>query len=144
VKAWSPIELVVGPPPDPYEPEQLLEGQITRGARLVTLGGVVDHGHRQFTYLYDFGDSWRHTIEIEEVLAESDSEKWALCLEGARSCPPEDCGGPGGYEHLLEILFDPRHPNFEETRRWVGPGFDPEAFDLEEINGALGAIGLWT
>lgn len=25
----------------------------------------------------------------------------ALCLDGADACPPEDCGGPPGYEDPL-------------------------------------------
>jgi hypothetical protein len=123
----------------PYELEQFTEGRITRSARLVTLGDVVDHGHRRFTYEYDFGDSWWHTIEVEAVLAEGAGAGWIRCLDGARACPPEDCGGPLGYAHLLEVLFDPRHPEFEEMRAWVGPGFEPDRFDLRGVNAALSA-----
>ena len=43
----------------PYDLEQLMDGQITCSARLVTLGDVVDHAVRRFAYEYDFGDSWR-------------------------------------------------------------------------------------
>jgi len=124
----------------PYDLEQLMDGQITRSARLVKLGDVVDHGVRRFAYEYDFGDSWRHTVEIEGVRGERDGDGSARCLEGARSCPPEDCGGTDGYARLLEILFDPRHPEFDELRQWVGGGFDPERFDLRAVNAALSAV----
>jgi len=124
----------------PYDLEQLMDGQITRSARLVKLGDVVDHGVRRFAYEYDFGDSWRHTVEIEEVQEERDSNGWVRCLAGARSCPPEDCGGAHGYARLLEILFDPRHPEFEDMRQWVGGDFEPERFDLQAANAALSAV----
>jgi len=29
------------------------------------------------------------------------------CIDGARACPPEDCGGVWGYEDLLQALKDP-------------------------------------
>ena len=124
----------------PYDLEQLTDGQITRSARLVKLGDVVDHGVRRFAYEYDFGDSWHHTVEIEEVREERDGDRGVRCLDGARSCPPEDCGGTDGYVRLLEILFDPRHPEFDEVRHWAGGGFEPERFDLQAVNATLSAL----
>ena len=124
----------------PYDLEQLMDGQITRSARLVTLGDVIDHGFRRFGYEYDFGDSWRHTVEVEEVREERDGNVWVRCLDGARSCPPEDCGGTDGYTRLLDVLFDPTHPEFEELRHWVGSGFEPERFDLQAVNVALSVV----
>lgn len=126
----------------PYSLDDLTEGGTTRSARLVRLGEVVDHGHRRFAYAYDFGDSWRHTIEIED-LHEADGSSEVRCLAGARACPPEDCGGTPGYEELLEVLFDPLHPEFEESRTWVGSAFDPERFDLRAVNAALARIPHW-
>jgi hypothetical protein len=123
----------------PYDPDQLTEGDITRSGRLVKLGDVVDHGLRRFTYEYDFGDSWRHTVEIEEVRDQRDGDGRARCLGGARACPPEDCGGAGGYARLLEILFDPLHPEFEEMREWAAR-FEPERFNLQSVNAALAAV----
>jgi hypothetical protein len=58
-------------------------------------------------------------------------------VDGARACPPEDCGGVHGYHDLLETLFDPTHPEFENSRRWVGAGFDPERFDPRLVNQQL-------
>jgi hypothetical protein len=123
----------------PFHLDQLAEGQITRSGRLVHLSDVVDRGVRRFGYEYDFGDSWRHTIVVEEVRDERDGDGGARCLGGARACPPEDCGGTEGYARLLEILFDPRHPEFEEMRRWAG-AFEPERFDLRRVNAALAAV----
>ncbi len=63
------------------------------------------------SYEYDFGDSWEHKIPVEKLLAaDAVSATVALCLAGARACPPEDCGGVGGYENLLKVLRNRRHP----------------------------------
>jgi pRiA4b ORF-3-like protein len=45
---------------------------------------------------------------------------YARCIDGKRACPPEDCGGPWGYGELLEIIADPKHPEHEERREWMG------------------------
>ena len=115
----------------PYELGDLDE-TYTRSGRIVHLGDLVARGHRQMVYEYDFGDGWTHTIEIDDVPDEE--EPRLACLDGARACPPEDCGGVDGYQHLLEILFDPTHEAFEGSRQWVGPAFEPERFDLRLVN----------
>ncbi len=122
----------------PYEMEDLV-GVYTRSGRLVHLLDVVERGCRRFVYEYDFGDSWRHVVEVEDVREPGD-ERGARCLDGARACPPEDCGGIGGYERLLEVLFDPAHEEFEELRTWVGPDFQPERFDVRAVNDRLARL----
>lgn len=84
-------------------------------------------------YVYDFGDNWRHKVELEEVLPAEKDLAYPRCIKGKRACPPEDCGGPWGYQELLEVLSDPGHEEYESTKEWVqsfkeGP-FDPEHFD---------------
>ncbi len=119
----------------PYELGDLDE-TYTRSGRIVHLGDLVARGHRRVVYEYDFGDGWTHTIEIDDV--RDDEGPSLACLDGARACPPEDCGGVHGYHHLLEILFDPTHEEFEDSRQWVGPAFEPERFDLRQVNQQLG------
>ena len=67
-------------------------------------------------YEYDFGDGWDHVLEVEEVLDEPPST--VRCIGGRMACPPEDCGGIGGYEELAA---------------WVRSGYDdaqlPDGFD---------------
>src|SRR5271169_3728345 len=84
----------------------------------------------RFTYAYDFGDNWRHTVEIEELLALDIEPKLATCVDGARARPPEDVGGVSGYEAFLAIMADPNDQEYAETKRWCGGHFDPEWFDL--------------
>ena len=89
-----------------------------------------------FDYEYDFGDGWEHTIRIGQQLP-AVGLGTPHCLDGARACPPEDCGGAPGYERLLEVLADPDHPEHAELTGWVGGEFDPEAFDRAAINELL-------
>jgi len=64
-------------------------------------------------------------------------ETYPRLVGGARSCPPEDCGGVRGYAGLLEILVDPEHEDFEQMRTWVGPRFNAEVFSVAAINQRL-------
>jgi len=51
--------------------------------------------------------------------------------------PPWDCGGVPGYEEFLEAIRDATHPRYHELLDWVAGEFDPEAFDLDQVNRAL-------
>jgi hypothetical protein len=90
----------------------------------------------EFRYEYDFGDSWDHDIRIEQVVSSVGTGTPHL-IGGARACPPEDCGGSWGYEHLLEVLADPSDSEHEAMLQWADGPFDPEAFDLDETNANL-------
>lgn len=80
-------------------------------------------------YEYDFGDGWEHEIVLEEILPSVLGVKYPQCLAGKMACPPEDCGGVGGYEYLLEIIADPNHAEYDERIEWLGDDFNPEEFD---------------
>ena len=84
-------------------------------------------------YEYDFGDGWEHEIVLEKIQSRVPKTKYPRCLDGARACPPEDCGGIGGYESMLEIIFDPSHEEHESTMTWLGGSFNPESFDPKKV-----------
>lgn len=93
-----------------------------------------------FVYVYDFGDDWRHTVQIEKLLAVKPAPKTATCTEGARSCPPEDVGGPPGYFEFVRVLLSPVPDEIEEQRhlkRWSGGKLDPERFDVAKADKAV-------
>ena len=90
-----------------------------------------------FLYRYDFGDNWEHEIVVEKQLSADPNVRYPICLEGQRCCPPEDVGGPWGYEEFLEAIADPKHEEHESYIEWVGGSFDPEVFDLKRINEVL-------
>jgi hypothetical protein len=101
------------------------------------LSDVVKGQAPRFTYEYDFGDGWQHELLVENSLSPEAGVWYPICLTGARACPPEDVGGMAGYESLLEALQNPHHPQHEEFLEWIGDGFDPEAFDVNEVNRKL-------
>jgi hypothetical protein len=84
-------------------------------------------------YEYDFGDGWEHEIVLEKILPAEPGTDYPKCIAGERACPPEDCGGPWGYEELLEIIKDPKHPEYTERIEWLGEDFDAEEFSPEEV-----------
>jgi Plasmid pRiA4b ORF-3-like protein len=92
-------------------------------------------------YDYDLGDGWEHLIEVVAVQPYDGTVLPVAVLEGARSAPPEDCGGPSGYEHLLDALADPDDAEHEELSAWAGEWFDPEHFDMVRVNRQL--EGFW-
>ena len=101
------------------------------------LNKVVHREKDTFAYEYDFGDSWQHEIRVEKILPAALGVDYPVCLVGKQSCPPEDCGGIGGYAELLRIISDPAHDEYEGMMEWLGGSFDPEEFDLGQVNRAL-------
>lgn len=100
-----------------------------------TLMQVAPEVGAQFGYEYDFGDSWTHVLTVEAILPpDAKAAPVARCLDGERACPPEDCGGPGGFAELLKALKNPKHPEHEEMKAWLGGGFQAAAFDAAEVN----------
>lgn len=97
----------------------------------------------RFRYEYDFGDHWVHQIVLEDLLRPDPAARYPRCTGGARACPPEDCGGMGGYAQTLAILAAPEHPEHDEIVDWLEADFDPERFDLAATNEALAdALGM--
>ena len=84
-------------------------------------------------YEYDFGDSWTHLVTYEGTEEAVEGRRYPQCLEGKRACPPEDCGGVGGYLNLLDVIKDPTHEEYEERLEWLGDDFDPEAFEPQNV-----------
>jgi Plasmid pRiA4b ORF-3-like protein len=107
----------------------------------VTLDEVVGRHTKRFRYVYDYGDDWFHDVKVEKVLAGNTASPEMTCMDGHRNCPPEDCGGPGGYYEFLQAIGDPDHPDHDEMLDWIGGAFDPEAFDLGAVNRALAEFG---
>jgi hypothetical protein len=105
--------------------------------REARLSQVAPNEGDAFQYEYDFGDSWLHTLVVEKLMPPEPGREYPLCLQGERATPPEDVGGVPGYEFFLEAIQDPDHPEHEDYLEWIGGAFDPEAFDVGEVNVAL-------
>lgn len=91
----------------------------------------------RFQYEYDFGDSWYHEILFEGIVRAESKVKYPHCLEGARACPPEDCGGIWGYADFVAAIQNPDHERHEELMEWVGGRFDKEKFDPAKAKKAM-------
>ena len=108
--------------------------------RSVPLNDVLPKVRHKLVYEYDFGDGWLHEVMLQKILPAEEGVRYPVCIEGKFAAPLEDSGGPPGYCDLLEALDDPQHPVHEDARDWLGENFDPEFFDLEQINRQLRRI----
>lgn len=90
-------------------------------------------------YIYDFGDDWKHTIELVEIT--NDKVLYPVCIQGKGCNMIDDCGGVGGFYNMVEAVNDNKHPEHKEIMEWLGLGkgdtWDLLDFDLESTNSFL-------
>lgn len=96
-------------------------------------------GISTFGYMYDFGDSWQHTITVEQVKPPPKHPRGCAFIEaGERACPPEDAGGSHAYQESLDNLAaNPKGDEAREFLEWAGEDFNPNQFDRHAANAAL-------
>lgn len=112
------------------------DGPSPADERKVRLGELGLRPRQTFQYVYDFGDGWTHAVRVTRRLERAPSRP--VCVNGEGACPPEDCGGPPGYQALLLALAAPSRPEHRELVEWAeGLELDPLACDLAEINRRL-------
>lgn len=96
---------------------------------------------QRILYEYDFGDLWQHEIRVEAKIERNPAKNYPACADGARAGPPEDVGGPGGYEvFLFRIGAGDDAPSFYddgEPDDGLPLDFDPQRFSRREVNAAL-------
>jgi len=120
------------------DPEDDETGEIgTINEKRYRLNELVGREGFKFRYEYDFGDSWLHDLFVEKILPSEKGVRYPLCIAGKRACPPEDVGGIGEYNDFLDAITDPKHPEHYRMLEWIGGDFDPEHFDLDEVNDRL-------
>ena len=100
-------------------------------ARLIDV--LEDAGVKTVKYLYDFGDGWEHTVKVERITDAIPGLAYPVLIDATGRCPPEDVGGPWGYDEFLDALADPAHENHAETAEWIGDRFDPKAVDVRRF-----------
>jgi hypothetical protein len=123
------------------EPDPEWELEDTVDEVTVSLRDVLASGTRELRFLYDFGDHWEHAVEVESVDVDPlPGVEYPTCIAGERACPPEDCGGTGGYENLLDAMSDPEHEAHEDLMTWLGGAYDPAAFSVTRVNVALARL----
>jgi hypothetical protein len=80
-------------------------------------------------YEYDFGDSWEHEVLFEGCPQPAPGQRYPICVEGQRACPPEDVGGVHGYTEFLKTIRGRNRKARVEMLEWVDGWFDAEEFD---------------
>jgi hypothetical protein len=127
------------------DPEFETESFKMKDARTTKMNRILRKPGQQFSYEYDFGDSWMHLVTLEGIFSEEISRPW--CEDGYGTCPPEDCGGTGGYQQMLSVFATPRHPDKKSYLDWLGLPknykWDPHACSVREINARLALLDNW-
>jgi len=105
----------------------------------VELSQVLSKG-QNVTYVYDYGDSWTLDIMLLRIFDDFAIAKYPCCIAGLRKAPPEDSGGVSGYEMALELMIGDKKKDYSLISEWYGDSFDPEYFNLDEVNKALAQL----
>ena len=141
-------------PKDPYGFNDFSE---SKDDRKVKVGKVFAKVGSKAKYEYDFGDGWMHTIVLldrsdtrtQQSTTDAETEVLPLVISGENACPPDDCGGPIGYKDRLDVLNNPKHPEYKNLRAWTdgmvmaGPKFDPKRYSVDDKNYHLKHLGRW-
>lgn len=123
-------------------PFDVEEGETGVPEEEVRLDEVLVEVGDTLLYEYDYGDGWEHKLKLEAVTDRVEDTPAAVCVDGRRAGPPEDCGGIGGYEAMLAAAADPSDPDHADALQRVeyylgDKDFDPARFDPAEVNQAL-------
>jgi hypothetical protein len=100
----------------------------------IRVATVFRDGLDNILYEYDFGDGWQVSVQLEQMLPPSPQRWDAICIDGGRRGPPEDSGGPSGYQRMLQIVKERTDEDYKQIKAWLGKGFDPDKFDVSHLN----------
>jgi hypothetical protein len=104
----------------------------------VRLSQVMSGEDAKFIYEYGSDKGWDHEVLIEKILSRENGQRYPICLEGERACPPDHCPGPRWYREFLKTLKDAARDGDKDRRGRVEEDFDPERFDQKSVNRRLG------
>jgi hypothetical protein len=124
-----------------YSPPNEVDDFGKRNSIKTRLSSIFAKRIEPFTYEYDFGDGWEIEVQNESRLDGFQQSQPAECIDGSRHGPAEDSGGSRGYMEKAKIYNNPQHRRYQEIHELIGPGFDPEGFDLIRTNEILREIG---
>lgn len=92
-----------------YKGKRFLNKLVKQSNRIKIDNYIENNEH--FTYSYDFGDDWKIRVELEGIVDDY-YFGYPTLLDGQGMAPPEDVGGPPGYEEFLKMYNDPTHPDY--------------------------------
>jgi len=113
------------------------------------LGKVLRAEGAVLWYVYDFGDDWRHRIDVEKVMPLDPGVTYPRCTGGRRAAPPaEDIGGIWGLDEIAYLVTHPEENPPEHFEDLVSDlrdrGYDPGAFDPAELTRRLSGLTVRT
>lgn len=121
----------------PPKEEPMVKRYETENAKKKKLNDYFNNKNDKIVYTYDFGDNWEHEIVLEDILEAKNDKEYPVCIKGKGHTPPEDSGGPPGFEKMKKILKNPDHEEYEHMKQWAGEWKKYEAFDKDDINAGL-------
>ena len=91
-----------------------------KNSRLAHRAKLCDYlrEYKHILYMYDFGDSWIHYIDVTDS-GDDCKQDLPILMDGANDAPPEDCGGPEGFADFLKIIRKPKHEEYKEMKMWA-------------------------
>ena len=108
------------------------------------LSELVRRAGAKFTFVFDFGDWWQHTVRVEKIEPAAPNTVYPSCVDGAGANPLEDCGGPW---NLMAVFAAVKHPELSRNEtikhiveNWVGDGWDFTRFSVEEATQRLSGM----
>ena len=116
---------------------EFLEMEGVMDATIFHVKDYFNEPNKKIEYEYDFGDGWAHELIFEKATEQEDGKQYPVCLEGERNCPPEDCGGIGGFYNLVKTVKKKKGKEYMEYKEWLGEDYNPDEFDLDYINESL-------
>ena len=119
-------------------------------ARRVHLGDFPWRVNDKFTYTYDFDDYWQHQVRVEKMLPPTALSAHPVCVRGRRACPPEEVGGPAGYNQRTldqfgwayearDRLLAGEDIREDDVPTWFWT-YRPEHFDKSLVNERLAKV----
>lgn len=132
-RSGRPVDLICPPRQFRAGPERIIIDE--RRVQMHKALNRISH----FGYLYDFGDSWQHTITVERISPPPEHPRGCAFIEaGERAGPPEDAGGSHSYQEFPDqFAKNPKQEEVREFLSWAGEDFNPNQFDRHAANAAL-------
>ena len=109
-------------------------------AASISLKKIINVEGQKIIFTYDFGDSWEISIELEEIINNSECpvKKIPGVYEGKGHGIIEDCGGTVGLEMIAEAFKKKEGQEYEEYCEWFGTKeLDLKTFDVDKVNADL-------
>ena len=100
----------------------------------IKVSDLLQKENDRMIYEYDFGDGWEHEVILEKIIPSENKIIYPQCIDGKMNCPPEDCGGIGGFENMLYVLKNPDDEEYEGYIEWLGDDYDHAYFNVNETN----------